>query len=339
MGGIVANAGTLLIWTAMFHLVIGNLILGLVEGWLVSRWRGVRYARAASVMIGANYASAIAGAAVMVMVGAGVDAVGGEWMPVYWMGSIVVAMVVGTWVLTVLVEWPFVALAGAGATGVKTPAWKTCVKVQAVTYVPIVVVYVCLSSFSAWTGMDLVKDPREVTTEKGWVYFVARNGSDVERVRLDGTGREHVAAMGKSGHAGLMARVNEEGVVEIVVEKEKVIATCRGRVAMNWEGEEPRFSVGGFGSLRYGTRNRGEDVWFAGPWGRFSHGVAHEHGDAGWDFDVRFSTPIVEFGTSHVTELPGGAAVFRFGPQVMVVNRDRVMVGLVRGSEPVVVIE
>lgn len=53
-----ANAGTPLMWASMIHLAIGNALIGLLEGCLLTWWFGVSRAKAVALMIPANYASA-----------------------------------------------------------------------------------------------------------------------------------------------------------------------------------------------------------------------------------------------------------------------------------------
>src|SRR5262245_60705590 len=55
-----ANAGTPLMWAGMLHLAFGNLLIGIGEGYLLSRWFSVPERRGA-IMILANYFSAWVG--------------------------------------------------------------------------------------------------------------------------------------------------------------------------------------------------------------------------------------------------------------------------------------
>ena len=56
-----ANAGTPLMWAGMFHLSIGNAVIGVLEGLLVAQLFGAPKGRAIGVMIAANYVSAWVG--------------------------------------------------------------------------------------------------------------------------------------------------------------------------------------------------------------------------------------------------------------------------------------
>src|SRR5262249_284540 len=58
-----ANVGTPLMWASAAHLVLGNAIIGLLEGLLLSGLFKLRAARAIGLMIAANYFSAWVGCA------------------------------------------------------------------------------------------------------------------------------------------------------------------------------------------------------------------------------------------------------------------------------------
>jgi hypothetical protein len=94
-----ANAGTPLMWAGMIHLVIGNALVGLLEGLLLGWWFRVPRAKAIGAMIVANYTSAwlgglfIRGAIVKVLP---MDLTNGwQW---FWV------MVVVTYCLTLVLE-------------------------------------------------------------------------------------------------------------------------------------------------------------------------------------------------------------------------------------------
>jgi len=99
-----ANAGTPLMWAGMIHLVIGNAVIGLFESVLIAWLFNVPRSKAIGAMILANYVSAwlgglfIRGAIVKALP---IDLTNG-WMW-FWI------MVVVTYGLTLLLEWPFIA--------------------------------------------------------------------------------------------------------------------------------------------------------------------------------------------------------------------------------------
>jgi hypothetical protein len=140
-----ANAGTAMMWHTAFHLYAGNIVIGLLEaGLLVWLWKA-SCKRAAVLMIIANFASFVAG-----FVGMNVLGVGGpgpiEDLRLIFMGTMAVA-----WLVTVLVEAPFVrwSLPVAGRSLRRT--LLASLLLQTLTYGLLVLYYLSVSSASlAW---------------------------------------------------------------------------------------------------------------------------------------------------------------------------------------------
>jgi len=97
-----ANAGTPLMWTGILHLFIGNLILGYVEGGLLSWLFHVPRGRSLVVLILANYASAWAGAWLLVNRLSHYSGITIENVQL-WLGIFVIL----AFALTLLIEYPF----------------------------------------------------------------------------------------------------------------------------------------------------------------------------------------------------------------------------------------
>src|SRR5688572_33298698 len=110
--GVLANMGTPLMWAPIWQLLFGNLLIGVLEGWLIAWLFGVRWRVAIPGMIGANYLSLIPGMLFLPGLNA---AVAGVIDPdVHTAPAYIAAMCALLFVLTALVEWP-VCLAVLGA--------------------------------------------------------------------------------------------------------------------------------------------------------------------------------------------------------------------------------
>ena len=99
-----ADAGTPLMWASAFHLVLGNVAIGIGEGTLLAILFRKRAGPCIGVMIVANYLSAWVGAFLFTprrcqLLGLDLN---NAWQ---WLWILVLA----AYVLTVLLEWPFVA--------------------------------------------------------------------------------------------------------------------------------------------------------------------------------------------------------------------------------------
>lgn len=107
-----ADAGTPLFWTATFHLFLGNALIGLCEGLVLARVFGLQKQGCVRLMIAANYLSAWIGVFLVphLFSRAADDIYSGLW--VTWL------RIAATYLVTLVVEWPFVAMCFR-----KSPGW------------------------------------------------------------------------------------------------------------------------------------------------------------------------------------------------------------------------
>jgi len=171
-----ANAGTPLMWAGMIHLVIGNALVGLLEGLLLGWWFGVPRAKAVGAMIVANYASAwlgglfIRGAIVKVLP---MDLTNGwQW---FWI------MVVVTYCLTLVLELPFIAWGFRGAQGWLKRSVRASLLVQSSSYILLFGWYWMASGTSLYTKMHVVAPEDLALPESVLVYFIASSDGNVYR--------------------------------------------------------------------------------------------------------------------------------------------------------------
>ena len=180
-----ANAGTPLMWAGMIHLVVGNAVIGVLEGlllgWLFCMHRG----KAIGAMIAANYASAWLGG--LFIRGAIVEALpmdltnGWFW---FWF------MVVATYGLTLLLEWPFIAWGLQISANWLMRSIRASFLVQGASYVLLFGWYWMASGTSLYTKMHIVAPQDLSLPESVLVYFIAPSDGHVYRRNLRG-GDEH----------------------------------------------------------------------------------------------------------------------------------------------------
>lgn len=189
IGSLIANAGTPLMWAGCFQLFIGNILLGYFEAWLIRRRSGKRWVYS-EPMILANYLS--------MFVGFGIIFAFAPWAraakvdPFRHALPMIVILWLVSYIVTVLVEWPFVAKTAGVRTGrgsLLTSAW-----VQAVSYAFLLLVTVFIGSISAVIALRPVS-ATEIDAVQGWVYYLAPDESRVLRTRLDGSKTEQVATL------------------------------------------------------------------------------------------------------------------------------------------------
>ena len=176
-----ANAGTPLMWAGIIHLVIGNALIGLLEGVLLGRLFHVPRTKAIVAMIAANYASAWFGG--LFIRGAMVKALpmdptnGWFW---FWV------MVVVTFGLTLILEWPFVAWGFRGVQHWLTRSVRASLVIQSSSYVLLFAWYWMASGTSLYTKMHVVASEDLSLPESVLVYFIAPSDGNVYRRDLMG---------------------------------------------------------------------------------------------------------------------------------------------------------
>lgn len=173
-----ADAGTPLVWTSAFHLFLGNALIGIFEGWLLARAFHLPQRRCIWSLILANYLSAWIGFGLMsyLFEKFGKDIYSG--LRVTWM------LVAATYLLTLLLEWPFVAFCFR-----TVPQWfrksvKGSLLLQSASYVLLFGAYWLVSGTSLYTGMQVI--PQDQTSAPGEVvvFFISTADGDVYRSEL-----------------------------------------------------------------------------------------------------------------------------------------------------------
>ncbi len=188
-------------WVGMFHLAIGNLILGVIEGAVLARLLRISMPRCVAMMIAANYASAWAGAFVLpalhfaIEQGLGGPSISHErWL--LW-GIVLLA-----WPLTLVIETPFAMLAARGrGVPVRRVLARNCL-LQTGSVVLLFAGYFWISPPTLLTRTRV--DPSLSFVPKrddAWVYYIRADGTAVERVRIDGSDRQVVAPLDSGLHA------------------------------------------------------------------------------------------------------------------------------------------
>lgn len=185
-----ANAGTPLMWAGMIHLVVGNVMIGVLEGlllgWLFSMPRG----KAIGAMIAANYASAWLGG--LFIRGAIVEALpmdltnGWFW---FWF------MVVATYGLTLLLEWPFIAWGLRGTQNWLKRSIRASFVVQGASYVLLFGWYWMASGTSLYTKMHIVAPQDLSLPESVLVYYIAPSDGQVYRCNLRGGDEQRIGEL------------------------------------------------------------------------------------------------------------------------------------------------
>jgi hypothetical protein len=189
-----ANMGTLFLASSI-HMAIGNLLIGLLEGLLLVWFFQVPWRKAVLVMIAANYASTWLGGIILRQEILGVLPLnlGNAWRW-FWI------LVVVTWVLTLLIEWPFVGFALRGTKGWLRRSIQASLLVQCVSYVLLFGYYWSSSGTSLYTQNRIVAPDALSLPESVLVYFIDPEHGHVHRRPLGGGPAELVFELGSTNY-------------------------------------------------------------------------------------------------------------------------------------------
>ena len=182
-----ADAGTPLMWAGMLHLVFGNALIGFGEGALLAWLFSVPKRKSIVVMVLANYVSAWVGGLFLrgEMVRALPMDLNNGWMW-FWV------MVVVTYCMTLVLEWPFIAWCFRGTQGWFRRSVRASLVLQSASYLLLFGWYWMASGTSLYTKMSIVPPSELSLPESVLVYFIAPADGHVYSRRLAGGGDHKV---------------------------------------------------------------------------------------------------------------------------------------------------
>jgi hypothetical protein len=349
-----ANTGTPLMWAGMLHLVFGNLLIGLLEGYLLAKIFGLHKGRSIGFLILANYFSAWVGG--LFLRGAIVRALPldlyNAWF-FFW------AMVVLTYLMTLVLEFPFVALAFR-----RTPQWlrksiRGLLVIQTVSYLLLFGWYWLASGTSLYTRMEIVQLSAMSLPEKVMMYFIAADDGNVYRMRLPTAERHKVFDLA-STHANdrLFVRASSENsnrwdlVAHLVAEDRRssknmitVERAFAAEAAPSWRSThtDPSQEYGSwfnFGqAARLGTAKNSQWDFWSGFWP--IEGIRGTQTNTGVHVHFSFETPFGAWKIRNATLLPSDKVLFQMGQdQICIFDPDEKRVALVtKGRGPIAVME
>jgi hypothetical protein len=337
-----ADAGTPLIWAGAFHLLIGNAIIGIAEGLLLSLLFRLKRARCIPIMIAANYFSAWAGGVFLASTIAGkldldlYDA----WRWLWYMVAI-------TYFLTLLLEWPFVALCLRKTDGwFRKSIWGSLI-VQSASYLVLFGLYWAASGTSLYTDLAVVQ-PSEISFPKSaMLYYVGENNRDVYAKSFSQEDTRKVFLLTPSENSDLLYLRESRAAPG----RWDLIAGLEPKV--DPPDPQPSDSVVSAGLACTVAEPPRAGLWPGGEVPRF-----HDVDKSGWQFqfgwmagsldgwnakdgrklDVSLDTPFLKWSVQYPTQLPSGQVVFQLGGnQICILDpNERKIALLANGRSPVI---
>lgn len=335
-----ANAGTPLIWLTAGHLAIGNAFIGVFEGAIAARLLARKWWVMVPAAILANYASAAAGAYLVLR-----DLLPNGFVPSLWAPFLSFMFLV---LLSGLVEWPFL-WAAAHMRGPRRTAMATMLA-QLSSYAVLVPLFAVVSSGSLYTSTRIRDVSGFAKPPIGEVYFI--DGQDrLMKIRTDGTdpsslpwngtfaSEDGIAAVLSSGGLAWIARIDPAAragrssptrVLELPnVRAAPISPDDRGRWGQNpWRPEV----------LDLRNTDHAASSWSATCGGWAEEGLTiHDGSPTG--HRIALATPMAYWECRDATILPSAQVVARIGPHIVLYDPATRTIGrIATGRSPVVVL-
>jgi len=333
-----ADAGTPLMWAGMLHMVFGNAIIGIFEGLILARVFKLKSGKSVLVMICANYFSVW----------------GGELFLNYQITKLlpfslynayhwIWAMVFVTFLITLILEWPFVFFCFRKEQDRLKKSLLGNLLVNSLSYALLFSWYYMASGTTLFTKTNIVQ-PSEITFPKvGLVYFISETNG-VCKFDFSSRQIEKVCSLEADKNDRLFVRAsafdtNNWDILDsakriLVCSNLQVTAVPFWRDTNNLEGTMFNFGV----APKLGNAEKSNWNFRTGFWAiEGIHGVNTNSGE-----NIHFSleTPFVSWNARNATQLPEDYVVFQLGDdQICLFEAATKKIALLaRGQGPVVVL-
>ena len=348
-----ADMGTPLMWAGMLHLFVGNAIIGVLEGCLLARIFRLRFGRTIGLLILANYFSAWAGYLLLhdaVSLGRPVDL--NNVRLFFW------ALVVLSYLMTLVLELPFVALAFW-----RDPRWlrksvRGSLIVQTVSYLLLFGWFGLASQTSLLTSTRSVPLSTIPLPEDVRIYFISSGDGEVYSMAFARPAKHREFALHStneddrlfvrasstdSNRWDLVARLEtgdyRKPILTTVLEavaSEAVPDSHSSPTMPPQEVEGTPFNDGPVVKLGSATNSTWE--FSAGSWA--GEGLRGTQTNTGVRAGFSFETPFGAWAVRNATLLPGDKVLFQLGrDQICVFDPVGNRVALVvKGRGPVAII-
>ena len=169
-----ANVATPLMWASFFHLFIGNAIIGIIEGLILSKLFKLKKLKTIFILISANYFSAWIGVFLLNDFHYNIISLNlyNAWF-FYW------KIVIIAYIATLILEWPFVFLCLSKTKNkLKKSIYGTLI-IQSISYLLLFGWYWIISPPTLYTKMKIVPISEISLPENITLYFIKDEDGDV----------------------------------------------------------------------------------------------------------------------------------------------------------------
>ncbi len=337
-----ANMGTPLMWAGVLHLYFGNAAIGLAEGLLIAWLFKVRPLRAILCMIPANYFSMYLG---MEFFSGSLAVRFSESFladtPLYRIGTLLLIATLLSYVLTIFLEWPFVAAA----------LWKTrhgivrtflaSLIAQTASYSVLGLYYGNVSSLSLITQPTMTASRELIKNPTASVFFIDPQDHCIYQLPLDGSPRQTVGtavAADPDQRLVLIPTADEAALVLCLTTPHSRFMSPAVPVITVHGGAHGSDQFQGIGpalDLRPSDARKWKvDIRF---WS--AEGLSATNPATNQQVHLALETPFISWSSRYATLLPGDQVIYQVGRQIVLLDLPTKRIAfLTRGYSPVVVL-
>ncbi len=343
-----ADAGTPLMWASMIHLVVGNAVLGCIEGLILAWVFGLKKAKTLSLMVVANYFSMLVGMGAITGLG---SVIVGEYLGeqiLFYALAFVWCMLGVSFLLTIILELPFCWIIMGEKENRFQLSFKASLIAQVVSYILLVPMYWLASGTSLLTQLEIVP-PIDfyVSGTPTRIYYLTRGG-EIHSINPDATHDQIVYSSLSASERGslffhrdinrpgwdLCTKPNRWSDEHKIIVPNVLNHSPRPKQMYGSYPDSGELEKNEAVSLR---SNGSPGNVFTGGWPIEGIRFGSERGGIGNWFAV--DTPFLSWTTLSATVLPDGQVVFQLGPQIVLLDLAQKKIGpIALGSSPVVVL-
>lgn len=350
-------------WAGMLHLVVLNFFIGILEAAVLVKVFGLPKFKAETALIPANYFSMIVGWLLLRAAWTPLERLLPGSAPLYKGAALLMILGIASWVLSIILEWPFCALAmrripNHSGRSRWQQSLRASVIAQTVSYALLVPFYLLVSPISLYTRAKIEHSLAFVRPPLAMVYYISPQDGAVWRIRTDGTGRTKVVDAHIKDTDARLSLMDNGGSCDLMVvqpsqdPRYRLLISgmgpgCTASATPMNQQPDTWFSFGKPTDLR--PKNQREWTAEVGFWA--NEGITVRRGAAPqfWDkqpvYTLAFETPFEQWFCRNATVLPNDQVVYQLGinksnSQIVILNmRTRQLGFLVMGQGPVVLPE
>ena len=332
-----ANMGTSLMLGTFLHLVFGNLVIGIIEGLVIIALFKIRSIKVVLLMIAANYFSMIIG-------GLGVSVLGNTYerfATIYNFFPILLVMITTSYLLTILLEWPFVFLIFRKQENkAKRSFWASAI-VQTISYALLIPYYLSVSWTNPLQDIHIDKSLSFAPKKNIWIYYISEKDKCVFKVKPDGSENKKIRVNPiVNENAKLFLDLSEDNSyfdllagIDIDEKTNEIIVPHIARVFYSPEHDS-------IFSWITDLRPSSQRVWEIDATFLASLGFKAINKETNAQLHLAMETPFLTWPVRMTTILPNDQVVFQLGTQIIILDLNTRKIGLItKGYSPVVVKE